>query len=98
MTSNARSLHKTQVSVTLPRARSKQLVFGDQLRRAIETCGLSRYAIWKATGIDQPTLSRFMRGKSGLTIESIDKICQLISARLIVPRKTKRKTKDTRGR
>jgi transcriptional regulator with XRE-family HTH domain len=56
--------------------------FSDQLRHAIKTGGLSRYRIWMETGIDQPTLSRFMRGTCGLSIESIDKLAELLQLTL----------------
>ena len=46
----------------------------NQLRRCVEQSGLSRYAISKATGIDQATLSRFMSGERGLTMKAFDKL------------------------
>lgn len=48
--------------------------FSDQLRRLIETSGESRYAICKATGLQQATLTRFMQGKGGLSVEGLDKL------------------------
>jgi transcriptional regulator with XRE-family HTH domain len=44
----------------------------DQIREAIEMCGQSRYAISKATGISEATLSRFMSGERGLTTTALD--------------------------
>src|SRR5271157_355451 len=49
-------------------------LFSEQLRQAIERSGMSRYAIGQAAGIDKATMSRFMAGKVGLSLESIDKI------------------------
>jgi predicted XRE-type DNA-binding protein len=56
--------------------------FSDQLRRAIEQSGLSRYRISELTAIDQSQLSKFANGKAGLSIEAIDAICELIGAKL----------------
>jgi len=50
----------------------------DELREAVEGSGLSRYSIWQQTGIDQGTLSKFMAGDRGLSIESIDKLADLL--------------------
>jgi hypothetical protein len=60
---------------------------------AIDHSGLTRYAIAKATGIHQSQLSRFMVGERGLSIEGIEKICDLIGARLVVEDRTKQPTR-----
>jgi hypothetical protein len=63
----------------------------DQLRRAIESCGESRYRLWQATGVDQATLSRFMSGKTKLTLDSVDRLCAYLGLQL-----TKREEKERR--
>lgn len=70
--------------------------FSDQLRQAIERSGLSRYAIGKAARIDKATLSRFMAGKVGLSLESIDQIVAVLRLKLVV--EPSRKTKKTGDR
>jgi hypothetical protein len=50
----------------------------DQIRRAVVDAKLSRYAIYKATGIDQGSLSKFVHGKSGLSLDSIDRLADLL--------------------
>ena len=50
----------------------------DELRQAVEQSGLSRYSVWQQTGIDQGTMSKFMAGDRGLSIESIDKLADLL--------------------
>ncbi len=52
----------------------KRLSFADQLRIEIEQCGKSRYQISKETGIGQEVLSRFMAGKKGLSMDSIERL------------------------
>jgi len=44
----------------------------DQIRRLVETCGISRYEIAKLTGIDDSALSRFMSGERGLSMKALD--------------------------
>ncbi len=70
--------------------------FGADLRRAVNDGPLSRYAIHKATGIDQSVLSRFVAGQCGLSLESIDKVCELLGLRLVA-KGPKRKAKRTKG-
>jgi transcriptional regulator with XRE-family HTH domain len=66
------------------------------LRRAVADGPLSRYAISKIIGVDQGTLSRFVSGQCGLSLESIDKVCELLGLRLVAEG-PKRKAKQTKG-
>lgn len=63
---------------------AKQTKFTDQLRAAIRKSEKTRYQISAETGIAQSTLSKFMHGKGGLSVEGIDLICKSLGARLIV--------------
>jgi hypothetical protein len=36
---------------------------------------MSRYAVAREIDLDQSTLSRFMSGKAGLSVKTIDKLC-----------------------
>ncbi len=56
--------------------------FSEQLRRAIGTCGLTRYQLSKRTGISEATLSRFMSGQRGLTLKAVDKLADLLEWKL----------------
>jgi len=68
----------------------KQGKVSDQVRRAIERCGRTRYAISKETGIDQATLSRFMSGAGGLSTEALDAIGELIGLKVTQTTPTRR--------
>ena len=63
----------------------------DQLRAAIDASGLSRYAICKAIGLDQATMSKFMAGKQGLALDTVDRLGELLGLKLVT---TKRPAKD----
>ena len=52
--------------------------FSDQIRRAVDRSGYSRYRIWKEIGIDQAVMSRFMSGQGGLSIQSLDRLAKLL--------------------
>lgn len=55
----------------------------DQLRRAIDASGMSRYAICKAIGLPQSTMSRFMGGECGLALETVDRLGALLRLRIV---------------
>jgi len=57
--------------------------FSDQIREAISTSGTSRYALAKQVGVSESALSRFMSGKQGLTLASLDKLAEVLGLRLI---------------
>ena len=64
-------------------------ILSDYLRRAIDECGRSRYSISCETGIDQATLSRFMRG-GGLSLNAVDKLMDALNLE-VKPRRKARK-------
>jgi plasmid maintenance system antidote protein VapI len=61
----------------------------DQLRKAIDDnpAGMTRYAVCRAIGLDQSTLSRFMAGKAGLALETVDKLGELLELKLVTTKK-----------
>lgn len=59
----------------------------DQLRAAIDGSGMSRYAVAKAINLDQSTLSRFMASKSGLALDTVDKLGELLDLQLVSGKK-----------
>jgi transcriptional regulator with XRE-family HTH domain len=67
-----------QASVRIPTVAPKRTKFSDQVRRAIEASGLTRYRIWQETGIDQATLSKFANRTAGLSMSALDKLAELL--------------------
>ena len=59
----------------------------DQLREAIDASGMSRYAVCKAIGVDQSTISRFMAGKAGLALDTVDRLGELLGLELVAKKK-----------
>jgi plasmid maintenance system antidote protein VapI len=64
----------------------------DEIRAAVNSSGLSRYAIAKALGIAESTMSRFMNGKGGLSMDYIDRLGELLGLH-IVAKPTKKQGK-----
>jgi transcriptional regulator with XRE-family HTH domain len=50
----------------------------DQVRRAVDASGLSRYRIAKDIGVAESTVSRFMAGKGGLSLANLDAMADLL--------------------
>ena len=59
----------------------------DQLRVAIDSCGVTRYRIAQETGIAEATLSKFMAGKSGLSMKALDRLGEYIDLEVTLKRK-----------
>jgi len=57
--------------------------FSDEVRTAIESCGMSRYRISRETGIDAAILCRFVHGQVGLSMASLDKLAPCIGLHVV---------------
>ena len=56
----------------------------DEIRDALNASGMSRYAIAKALGIAESTLSRFANGKGGLSMDYVDRLGELLGLHIVV--------------
>ena len=65
----------------------------DQIRKSMDDSGLTRYRISQATGIDESALSKFYRGTRGLSLESLDRLCDYLGLQVITIRRTDAKGK-----
>lgn len=70
--------------------KKKRVSLSDELRQAVERSGLSRYAIWQQASIDQGSMSKFMAGERGLTLESIDKLAELLGLHIVADAERRR--------
>ena len=59
----------------------------DQIRKAIETSGMTRYRLACESGVDQGALSRFVHGKVGLSLAALDRIGLVLRLRIVDERK-----------
>ena len=76
---------------------NKLTKFSDQLRAAINAAEKSRYVIAAETGIDAATLSRFMNGKGGLSIEGLDLLAECLGWSLNVATEQTKPSKQKRS-
>jgi transcriptional regulator with XRE-family HTH domain len=63
----------------------------DELRKAIEACGVNRHRIAQDTGISASALSRWFSGERGLSIESIETLVDYLGMEIIIKPKRQRK-------
>ena len=68
----------------------KTVPLTEQLRQAILTSGQTRYVIAKATGVGQDTLSRFIHGERGLSMDAMDAVGQYLGLQLVAPPRAKK--------
>ena len=79
----------------------QRIKLSDQVRRAVDDSGLSRYRICLEIGLDQSTFSFFMHDKGGLAIATLDRLADLLGLDISVrakgkARRTTRKAKVTK--
>lgn len=58
----------------------------EQLLAIIADSGLSPYEIAKQSGVERSALSRFINGKGGLTVESLEKLSPVLGLKLVTTR------------
>ena len=63
----------------------------DQLRRAIDDSGLTRYQIAKATGIDESALAKFYNGRRGLSMDALNALGKFLQLTITLGRKPSKK-------
>jgi transcriptional regulator with XRE-family HTH domain len=56
----------------------QRVKLSEQIRRAVDASGKSRYRICKELGIAESTLSRFMSGQGGLSMDNLDALADLL--------------------
>ena len=56
----------------------------ESIKQAILTSGSSRYQIAKRARVHQSVISRFVRGKSQLTLATVDRICEALRLEITV--------------
>lgn len=57
----------------------RKTTFADEIRQAIAESGMSRYRICKEIGMDQAAMSRFMAGKLGIQLRTLDRLAALLN-------------------
>ena len=67
--------------------RKRTILLTDQLRQAIDDCGLTRYQIAKTTGIDESALAKFYNGHRGLSMEALNALGEFLQLKITLGRK-----------
>ncbi len=55
----------------------------EQIRQAIASADLSPYELAEASGVDRSVLSRFSAGKRTITLETADKLAEVLKLRIV---------------
>lgn len=63
----------------------------DQLRQAIDDCGLTRYQIAKGTGIDESALAKFYNGHRGLSMDALNALGEFLGLKITLGRRPGKK-------
>jgi transcriptional regulator with XRE-family HTH domain len=68
----------------------RSLKFSDQIRKAVDASGLSRYRICKEIDIAESLMSRFMAGKSWLGQGTLDALANLLRLHVSAEKRPKK--------
>ena len=71
-------------------AAEKAMAMSDVVRQAIEASGLSLAELERRAGLSPAQLSRFVRGERTITLESVEKLAEVLRLRMVrgkMPRK-----------
>ncbi len=68
---------------------ARRIPLSDEIRRTVCQSKLTRYRISQETAIDQGTLSRFVHGKAGLSMDALDRLATLLDLHVIVRAKSR---------
>jgi transcriptional regulator with XRE-family HTH domain len=63
----------------------------DQIRDAVNDSGMSRYRLCKTIGLSQAAMSRFMSGKTGLEMATLDRLADALGLVVSVRARSKEK-------
>jgi len=74
-------------------AKKRTNLLTDQLRKAIDDSGLTRYRIAKETGISESALAQFYNGHRGLSMEALNALGEYLQLRITLGRKPETKGK-----
>jgi transcriptional regulator with XRE-family HTH domain len=66
-------------------------MIGEQLRRAIRDGKLSQAELARATGLSEGQISYFLKGTRGLSLESIDRVLEVLGLEIVIRPRRKRK-------
>lgn len=74
--------------------KKQPLRLSDEIRLAIDSSGMSRYRICKLLGIAESTMSRFMNGQGGLSMEVLDGLAAILDLHITSPKRMRSKRKE----
>ncbi len=72
---------------------ASRLRLSEQIRRSVDRSGMSRYRICQEAEIDQASMSRFMAGKVGLSLDRLDRLAAVLDLRITDPKTRQRKAR-----
>lgn len=69
----------------------------DEIRRAVETSGKTRYRIAKESGVSAGQLSRLVNGERGMTVDTIERLADYLGLQITIEPKAPKTGKLRKG-
>ena len=80
----------------MPTMAARRVRLSDQIRRAVDASEMTRYRIAKDAGIDHAVISRFMAGKVGLSMATLDDLADVLGLNVTTNAPDKRRRRKAR--
>lgn len=72
-------------------AKKRSNLLTDQLRKAIDDSGLTRYRIAKEAGINESALAQFYNGHRGLSMQALNALGEFLQLKITLGRRPNKK-------
>jgi transcriptional regulator with XRE-family HTH domain len=66
-------------------------MIGERLIQAIRDTGLNQREVSRVTGVDETSISRFMRGHREMSFKTIDQLLDALGLEIVIRRRRERK-------
>ncbi len=74
-------------------AKKRSNLVSDQLRKAIDDSGMTRYRIAQETGISETALALFYNGQRGLSMKALNALGEFLKLKITLGRRPDKKRK-----
>ncbi len=64
--------------------------FSDEVRQAVDASDMSRYRICQEIDLNQSTMSRFMAGRSGLSLDTLDRLAVVLDLHVVASKRRRK--------
>ncbi len=76
------------------RAGCTVMTFQEQIGRALQTSGMSRFELSRQSGVAYSVIHRFLAGQNDVNLRTAERLCRVLNLGLAPVRKSKKRPKE----